>query len=88
MDQENLPPDRLLAALNNQTATVGVVGLSYVGLPLEVTAASRGFTVLGFDLDDSKITALDKVESYIDAVTTPDALAEVTEAGRAGYSGG
>ncbi len=85
MDLQNKAQDRLIAALESQNATVGVVGLGYVGLPLAVTAASRGSHVLGFDLDDAKITQLDRVESYIEAVSQ-EALAEVTEAGRVGWT--
>ena len=86
MDAQNRARDRLLAALENKTATVGVVGLGYVGLPLAVTAAARGFQVLGFDLDESKITRLDRVESYIDAVDQ-STLEEVSQAGRTGWTG-
>lgn len=85
MDVQNKAQDRLLAALEGKTATVGVVGLGYVGLPLAVTAASRGYHVLGFDLDEAKIVQLDRVESYIEAVNQ-EALAEVTEAGRVGWT--
>jgi len=49
-----------------KTARVGVVGLGYVGLPLAVTAAGRGFSVLGFDIDPEKIRKLEAGESYID----------------------
>ncbi|MCG7522403.1 nucleotide sugar dehydrogenase [Ruegeria sp. Ofav3-42] len=69
MDMENATDARLLAALNNQTARIGVVGLGYVGLPLAVTAALRGFAVTGFDIDQNKIRALDAGNSYVAAVT-------------------
>lgn len=85
MDVQTKAQDRLLAALEGQTATVGVVGLGYVGLPLAVTAASRGYPVLGFDLDESKIMQLDRVESYIEAVSQ-EVLSEVSEAGRVGWT--
>ena len=32
-------------------ATVGVVGLGYVGLPLVLLASDAGFRVIGFDID-------------------------------------
>lgn len=68
-------------ALENQTARVGVVGLGYVGLPLAVTAASRGFPVTGFDIDQGKMDALDAGDSYIEAVAQ-DTLTDVIKAGR------
>ncbi len=81
MDSQHSLHGILLASLQNQTATVGVVGLGYVGLPLAVTAAVRGFNVVGFDLDQSKITKLDHRKSYIDAVAS-STLVEVAQAER------
>lgn len=66
--------DALKDAIANSTARVGVIGLGYVGLPLAVTVARRGFSVTGFDVDPSKIDRLARGVSYIDAVS-PDALA-------------
>ena len=60
---------------------VGVVGLGYVGLPLAVTAAQRGFAVTGFDIDASKMARLDAADSYIGAVSN-QALADLAETGR------
>ena len=59
----------------DHTARVGVVGLGYVGLPLAVTAAQRGFHVTGFDIDPSKMDRLDAGESYIGAVHDDDLAA-------------
>lgn len=41
------------------TTTIAVVGLGYVGLPLAILAASRGFKVIGFDIDDVKVAQLE-----------------------------
>jgi hypothetical protein len=38
--------------------TIGVVGLGYVGLPLAVAFARKGFAVVGFDIDARRIAAL------------------------------
>jgi len=51
--------------IENGTATVGIVGLGYVGLPLAIAFAERGFPVLGFDVDPAKIEAIAQGESYI-----------------------
>ncbi len=46
--------------------TVGVIGLGYVGLPLALEFASKGINVIGFDLDESKISKINKDKtSYI-----------------------
>lgn len=76
----------LLTALKNHNATVGIIGLGYVGLPLAITAAARGFSVVGFDVDASKFDYLDKGQSYIEAVTDAD-LSDVTKAGRFSWTG-
>lgn len=55
----------LLEKCANNTATVGVVGLGYVGLPLAQRFISSGLKVVGFDIDQSKIDILLKGETYI-----------------------
>jgi UDP-N-acetyl-D-glucosamine dehydrogenase len=54
--------------IDNRDATVGVIGLGYVGLPLAVAIARARFSTLGFDIDPSKIKLLNEGKSYIDAV--------------------
>ncbi|HEV3276137.1 MAG TPA: nucleotide sugar dehydrogenase [Terriglobia bacterium] len=51
--------------LEDKTARVGVVGLGYVGLPLALLFARRGFNVVGFDTDSRKVEALGRGETYI-----------------------
>ena len=50
---------------NKYTGTVGVVGLGYVGLPLALRFAEAGVAVLGFDIDQAKVAALNAGKSYI-----------------------
>lgn len=71
----------LHAKLSDRTARAGVIGLGYVGLPLAMAIARAGFAVTGFDIDPSKIVALDARRSYIDAVSDA-VLARETDAGR------
>ena len=47
------------------SATVGVVGLGYVGLPLIHAFVNAGFSTLGFDVDSEKIAQLGQGRSYI-----------------------
>jgi len=49
----------------NKQAKIGVIGLGYVGLPLVVAFAKKGFSVTGFDVDSHKIEQLKRGESYI-----------------------
>ena len=43
--------EKLLA----REATLGVIGLGYVGLPLAVEKAKAGFKVYGFDVQKEKV---------------------------------
>jgi UDP-N-acetyl-D-glucosamine dehydrogenase len=51
--------------IDNNTATVGIIGLGYVGLPLLHAFHSAGFKVIGFDVDPRKIEALSRGENYL-----------------------
>lgn len=51
--------------LEKKTATIGVVGLGYVGLPLVLAYARAGFKSIGFDIDSSKIDHIHAGTSYI-----------------------
>ncbi|WP_144186551.1 nucleotide sugar dehydrogenase [Elioraea rosea] len=55
----------LSARIAARTATVCVIGLGYVGLPLARIFVERGFPVLGFDTDPGKVEALAAGRSYI-----------------------
>ena len=46
-------------------ARIGIVGLGYVGLPLCLTYAEKGYSVLGLDIDDGKVNSIRSGESYI-----------------------
>ena len=60
MSRSSLPrrAAELMARIDDRTALVGIIGLGYVGLPLALTFAERGFRVLGFDVDPKKVDAL------------------------------
>lgn len=52
----------------NKTAVVGILGLGYVGLPLMLRFVEMSYQVIGFDVDDSKVTALNGGQSYIENI--------------------
>jgi UDP-N-acetyl-D-glucosamine dehydrogenase len=58
--------------LESKRATVGVVGLGYVGLPLLVSIARAGFPGVGLDVDPDRIRDLRRGRSYVGDV--PDAV--------------
>ena len=51
--------------LSGRTATVGIVGMGYVGLPLAIAAQRAGFGVIGFDIDQDKVTIINGGKSPI-----------------------
>ncbi len=65
----------------DKTLTVGVIGLGYVGLPLVLSYAAKGYHVTGFDVDLKKIAALQAGESYIKHID-PGPIAEYVADGR------
>lgn len=58
----------LLQKLNEKKATIGVVGLGYVGLPLMLRYCEVGYKVIGFDIDQRKVDLLRNGESYIEHI--------------------
>lgn len=56
--------------IRTRTARVGVLGLGYVGLPLAVEFAQKGFTVTGIDVSRDKVAELSSGKSYIQDVPT------------------
>jgi len=61
-------------------AKIGIIGLGYVGLPLGVEFAKKGFEVCGIDIDERRVNLLNKKRSYILDVTSEDVKA-TTDAG-------
>jgi len=57
--------DQLLEKISSKKAVVGIIGLGYVGLPLGLLFAEKGFTTIGFDVDERKIPVLTEGKSYI-----------------------
>ena len=62
--------EAILNKLNEHSAVVGVIGLGYVGLPLAVEFGRAGLKVIGFDLDQSRVDAINNGRSYIPDVPT------------------
>jgi UDP-N-acetyl-D-glucosamine dehydrogenase len=75
------PHQQLLERLNERSATVGIVGLGYVGLPLAVEFAEVGYTVIGVDVSEHKVALLNRGESYIPDIPTAR-LAPLVQSGR------
>ena len=61
---------KLLEKIKSKKAKIGIIGLGYVGLPLGLEFAGKGFDVLGFDLDERKIEFLKEGKSYIKHISS------------------
>lgn len=57
--------EETIAKLQSRIASIGVIGLGYVGLPLALLFTEEGFSVTGFDIDSTKIDTLISLRSYI-----------------------
>src|SRR3954464_9820651 len=57
--------ETITQSIRDRRVRVGVIGLGYVGLPLVLRFGDEGFSVIGFDVDSSKVTKLNRGESYI-----------------------
>ena len=67
--------------LQSKQAVVGVVGLGYVGLPLVVEFANAGYTVVGIDIDEKKVDAINRGESYIQDISS-EVLGPLVKSGK------
>jgi UDP-N-acetyl-D-glucosamine dehydrogenase len=74
--------ETLLQKIADKTVTIGVIGLGYVGLPLAVTFARNGITVLGFEKSAKKTEAVNTAQNYIGDVVDNDLIAVVKETGK------
>ena len=71
----------LTERIQSRSACIGVVGLGYVGLPLIVEFAAKGFPTVGFEVDQKKVDDLNGGHSHIVDVSS-DAVAKVIASGK------
>jgi len=77
---EDVLAKRLKQKIEDHTATVGVIGLGYVGLPLAVEKGKVGFKVVGFDINPARVAKVNAGENYIGDVKDEE-LRELTQRG-------
>src|SRR4051794_15032139 len=75
------PVSSIIERFKAHTATIAVIGLGYVGLPLACTVARKGFTVLGFDIDTMKVDQLNAGSSYISHIDAKE-ISDLRKTGR------
>ena len=62
----------LLDKIAKKEIVVGVIGMGYVGLPLEVEKAKAGFKTIGFDEQPHKVKLVNEGHNYIGDVVDKD----------------
>ena len=80
--QQTTPATELINKIKTRQATIGIIGLGYVGLPLGLLFSEEKFKVLGFDVDAKKVDALNGGTSYIQRILP----AEIAAARANGFS--
>jgi len=80
MQNENPYKKQLLTKIKNKTATLGVIGLGYVGLPLAVEKAKAGYKTIGFDVQEKKVRWVSEGRNYIGDIIGSD-LKDVVDKG-------
>ena len=63
----------------SRRATIGIVGLGYVGMPLALAAWTAGFRILGYDSDSAKVEAINGGRSYIKHIASSEVAAAVRD---------
>jgi UDP-N-acetyl-D-glucosamine dehydrogenase len=71
--------NRVADRIQNRAALITVIGQGYVGLPLAVEFARRGFSVTGLDTDSDRVAALKLGQPHSPDVAREDLTAVVRE---------
>lgn len=77
-----MSPLSLLSKIDSRTATVCVVGLGYVGIPLSVASAEAGFRVIGVDVDKEKVAKTNSGICYVEDKYSENLLPGLVKSGR------
>ena len=64
--------EQVLRQIRLRKARIAVIGLGYVGLPLALSFADKGFQVYGIDTDEGRLSKLRQKKSYITDVTNKE----------------
>ena len=63
------PVSELKSKIEKREASVGIIGMGYVGLPLALLYSDQNLRVTGFDIDQRKVDTLNSGGSYIYRIT-------------------
>lgn len=71
--------EKLLYKISSRKASLGIVGLGYVGLPLAVEKAKAGYTTIGFDVQSKKVDMVNRGQNYIGDIVPKDLMDMVSQ---------
>ncbi|MFL5120776.1 MAG: nucleotide sugar dehydrogenase [Microvirga sp.] len=60
----------LKTAIESRTASIAIVGMGYVGLPLAKAALDAGLSVIGIDIDPERVRKLNEGQSHVRHVSS------------------
>ena len=62
-------------------ATIGIIGMGYVGFPLAIATYAKGYDVVAFDVDTAKVEKLNAGKSYLKGIKDEE-IGAMVKAGR------
>jgi len=71
----------LIKKIGDRSAEIAVIGMGYVGFPLAVEFASKGFSVTGIDINQLKVEVINHGGSHIPDID-PDEISPLVKSGR------
>lgn len=60
--------EQLEKKIRSKSVQIGVIGLGYVGLPIALEYAAKGYRTTGFDIDERRVASLNLGKNYIQDV--------------------
>ena len=63
---------QFIEKVNDRSLVVGILGLGYVGLPLALSIAAKGFRVVGIDISTERVDELNAGKSPIKHISSAD----------------
>jgi len=72
--------EELKGKMQTREASIGIIGMGYVGLPLALLFSEERFRITGFDIDTEKVKTLNSGGSYIVRIL-PDIIQRAQKAG-------
>lgn len=68
-EQTSIEYESFLEKLHLRKATMGIIGMGYVGFPLALTFTKARVKTIGFDIDQEKVDSINAGKSYFEHLT-------------------